>query len=67
MGEAIQAEMKSMEDAEVWGPPVDVEEWMKITPLRFIFTKKMGATGEVERYKARLVFQNRGDGDGEDV
>ena len=48
--EAIEEELKAMEDAEVWGPPVEVGEDIEITPLRFIFAKKMGpgCGGEVQ-------------------
>jgi hypothetical protein len=65
---AIEEEMLAMEEAQVWGPPVVVQKGVKVTPLRFVFAKKLGADGEVERFKARLIFQNRDDGelDGED-
>jgi hypothetical protein len=58
---AIREELEAMEEAEVWGEPVRIEPWVKVTPLRFIFTKKLGAGGVVERYKARLIFMNRDD------
>jgi hypothetical protein len=66
---AIEEEVRSMEDAEVWGPPVEVQRGVKVTPLRFVFARKLGPDGEVERFKARLIFQNRDDGeeDNEDV
>jgi hypothetical protein len=57
--EAMRDEVKSMEEAEVWGPPLRVGEQTAVTPLRFIFAKKLGADGEVERFKARLIFQNK--------
>jgi hypothetical protein len=66
--EAMRDEVKSMEEAEVWGPPLSVGEQTAVTPLRFIFAKKLGANGEVERFKARLIFQNKDEvEEGEDV
>jgi hypothetical protein len=59
--QAIWEEVQAMETAQVWGDPIIPPPDAKITPLRFIFTKKVGPSGTVERYKARLVFQNRDD------
>jgi hypothetical protein len=56
---AMREELGSMEAAGVWGPPTILPAGKTATPLKFIFTKKMGPGGEVERYKARLVFLNR--------
>ena len=45
---------------EVRRPPIIVEEVDTVTPLRFVFARKVGPDGQVQRYKARLFFQNRG-------
>jgi hypothetical protein len=64
--EAIWEEIDSMEEAEVWGPPVTAPAGVVVTPLRFIFAKKVGAGGEMQRYKARLIFQNRDTDEGDE-
>ena len=64
--QAIDEEMEAMEEAEVWGPPEYVGEGVNVTPLRFVFAKKVGPDGRVARFKARLIFQNRGDSDDAD-
>ena len=44
---------------------MEVGEGVKVTPLRFIFAKKLGPDGVVQRFKARLIFQHKDDGDEE--
>jgi hypothetical protein len=60
----MKEELDSMEEAEVWGQMVELPYEVKATPLKFLFTKKLGAEGMVERYKARLVFVNRNKDEG---
>jgi hypothetical protein len=57
--QAVDDELQSMEDAKVWGPPVQLPLNKRVTPLKFLFTKKIGPDGRVSRYKARLVFLHR--------
>jgi hypothetical protein len=57
--QAMEEEMRSMEMAEVWGPPVRLPDGCRATQLKFIFVKKLGERGEVQWNKARLVFVNK--------
>jgi hypothetical protein len=63
---AMHEEIEAMEAAGVWGPPVSVPAGTTITPLKFIFTKKMGPDGNVARFKARLIYLNRSVSDSND-
>jgi hypothetical protein len=56
-----------MEDAGVWGPPVPLPAGKVVTPLKFLFTKKIGSDGSVSRFKARLVYLHRDSKQSEDA
>jgi hypothetical protein len=56
---AVDEELQSMKQANVWGPEVTLPRGQAATPLCFLFTKKLGEDGAMQRYKARLIFCNR--------
>jgi hypothetical protein len=64
--EAVDEEMKSIIEAGTLSNPVEVPGDAKITNLKFIFVKKVGEDGNVNRFKARLVYDHRGKGDEEE-
>ena len=53
---AMNTEMKSLNDNEVW-ELVDPPEAARVVYCKWIFRCKKGENGQVERYKARLVAQ----------
>lgn len=53
---AMEAEMKSLNDNEVW-ELVPLPEHRKLIDSKWVFKIKTDADGKVERYKARLVAQ----------
>ena len=64
---AVQEEMDSVIAAGTLSEPVELPEGAKATGLKFIFVKKVGENGEVNRFKARLVYNHYGPGEmGED-
>jgi hypothetical protein len=64
--EAVSEEMQSINEAETLSAPVDLPCGAKATNLKFIFVKKVGEDGAVNRYKARLVYDHRGKGNEEE-
>jgi hypothetical protein len=64
--EAIDEEMKSIIEAGTLSDPVEVPEGVTVTNLKFVFVKKVGEDGTVNRFKARLVYDHRGKGDEEE-
>ena len=62
--EAIAEEMRQHEINGTFGPPQVLPLGFKATNTRFLFKTKMGAnehgeaTSRVDRYKARLLYQN---------
>jgi hypothetical protein len=59
---AVADEMESINKAETLSEPVQLPTGQKAVNLKFIFTKKMGETGKIDRYKARLVYNHLGNG-----
>jgi len=55
--EAIQAELKSLEKREVFGPVVHTPKGIKPVGYKWVFVRKRNEKNEVVRYKARLVAQ----------
>jgi hypothetical protein len=53
---AMEKEIQSMHQNEVWDL-VELPNERKAIGCRWVFKKKIGAGGEIERYKARLVAQ----------
>ena len=53
---AMKAEMDSLAQNEVWDL-VQLPPGKKVVGSKWVFKKKVGADGNVERYKARLVAQ----------
>ena len=53
---AMQAEMDSFAQTDVWDL-VELPPRTKLVGNNWVFKKKLGADGEVERFKARLVAQ----------
>ena len=53
---AMKSEMKSLEDNDVWDL-VNLPSGRKIVGSKWVFKKKIGPNGTVERFKARLVAQ----------
>jgi hypothetical protein len=64
--EAVSEEMQSINEAETLSAPVDLPCGAKATNLKFIFVKKVGEDGAVNRFKARLVYDHRGKGNEEE-
>ena len=64
--EAIEDEMQSIYNAGALSGPVELPAGEKITNLKFIFVKKVGEDGLVNRFKARLVYDHRGKGEEEE-
>ena len=52
--EAMQKEMKSIEENDVWDI-VELPKGKKAVGCRWVYKKKIGSDGSIERYKARLV------------
>jgi hypothetical protein len=59
---AVQEEMQSINEAGTLSEPVQLPAGAKAINLKFIFTKKVGEDGLVNRYKARLVYNHMGKG-----
>jgi Reverse transcriptase (RNA-dependent DNA polymerase)/GAG-pre-integrase domain/Integrase core domain len=55
--EAIQAELKSLEKREVFGPVVQTPKGVKPVGYKWVFVRKRNEKNEVTRYKGRLVAQ----------
>ena len=53
---AVETEMKYLEESEVWNL-VKLPPGRKLVGSKWVFKKKTGSDGSVERYKARLVAQ----------
>lgn len=53
---AMEAEMESLSQHDVWDL-VDLPPGRKLIGSKWVFKKKIGADGNVERFKARLVAQ----------
>ena len=54
--EAIKSELESLSQHNVWYPS-EVPHGMKPLPTRFVFQRKRDSSGNVIRYKARLVVK----------
>ena len=52
----MQAEMESLAQNDVWDL-VELPSGKKVVGNKWVFKKKVGADGKVERFKARLVAQ----------
>nr|GEU62661.1 alpha-1,4 glucan phosphorylase L-2 isozyme, chloroplastic/amyloplastic [Tanacetum cinerariifolium] len=55
--DAIQAELKSLEKREVFGPIVQTPKGVKLVGYKWVFVRKRNKKNEIMRYKARLVAQ----------
>ncbi|GKV50529.1 hypothetical protein SLEP1_g57232 [Rubroshorea leprosula] len=55
--DAIQAELKSLEKRQVFGPIVQTPNDVKPVGYKWVFVRKRNEKNEVVRYKARLVAQ----------
>ena len=55
--EAIQAELKSLEKREVFGPVAHTPKGVKPVGYKWVFVRKRNEKNEIVRYKARLVAQ----------
>jgi hypothetical protein len=55
---AVKEEMDAIQEAGTLSEPVKAPEGIRITGLKFIFTKKVGEDGKVNRFKARLVYNH---------
>jgi hypothetical protein len=55
---AIEDELQSLEEAQVLSGPVRLPEGKRAIGLKFIFAKKMGMDGKIDRYKARMVVNS---------
>ena len=53
---AMKTEMKSLFDNKVWDL-VELPEERKAVGSKWVYKKKSGANGKVERYKAKLIAQ----------
>jgi hypothetical protein len=53
---AMEKEMKSLKDNDVWDL-VEKPEGRKVVGSKWVFKKKLNADGSIARYKARLVAQ----------
>jgi len=53
--EAIEAELKSLEKRQVFGPIVQTPAGIKPVGYRWVFVRKRNEKNEIVRYKARLV------------
>jgi hypothetical protein len=56
--QAVKEEMDAIHEAKTLSGPVVLPEGARAVPLKFIFAKKLGADGKIERFKARLVFNH---------
>jgi hypothetical protein len=56
--QAIREEMDAINEAQTLSEPVVLPEGARAVPLKFIFAKKLGEDGKIERFKARLVFNH---------
>ena len=56
---AMRAEMKTLKENEVW-ELVELPSGWKTVGNKWVFKTKIGESGSVERYKARLVAQRYG-------
>ena len=54
--EAIKSEMDSMMTNQIW-TLIDLPEGVTLIDCKWILKKKIGADGQVETYKARLVVK----------
>jgi hypothetical protein len=59
--QAVEEEMQAINEAKTLSDPVELPEGAKAVQLKFIFTRKVGENGQIERYKARLVYNHLGD------
>jgi hypothetical protein len=64
--QAVQEEMDSINEAQVLSDAVQLPHGEKATGLKFIFVKKVGEDGQINRYKARLVYNHYGKESNED-
>ncbi|GKE92182.1 putative copia-like polyprotein, partial [Tanacetum coccineum] len=55
--DAIEAELKSLEKREVFGPVVHTPKGVKPVGYKWVFVRKQNEKNEITRYKARLVAQ----------
>jgi hypothetical protein len=55
---AVEEEMDAIQEAGTLSEPVQAPMGTRITGLKFIFTKKVGEDGKVNRFKARLVYNH---------
>ena len=53
---AMESEMRSIEENDVW-ELVELPEGKRLVGSKWVFKRKIGADGVVDRYKARLVAQ----------
>ena len=56
--EAIQTEVESVAINDTLSDPMVLPEGKRATKLKFLFALKFDQNGEIDRYKARLVFQH---------
>jgi hypothetical protein len=59
--QAVEEEMQAINEAQTLSDPVELPEGVKAVQLKFIFTRKVGEDGQIQRYKARLVYNHLGD------
>ena len=52
--EAMQKEMKSIEENDVWDI-VELHKGKKTVGCRWVYKKKIGSDGSIKRYKAQLI------------
>jgi hypothetical protein len=59
----VEEEMQAINEleAKTLSDPVELPEGAKAVQLKFIFTRKVEENGQIERYKARLVYNHLGD------
>jgi len=55
--EAMESELKSLEERRVFGPIEECPESVKTVGCRWVFSRKRDGLGKVIKYKARLVAQ----------
>ena len=54
--EAVMEEMQSIQQNQVLSAPIQLPAGQKATQTRMLFVKKFNSFGNVDRYKARLVY-----------